>query len=166
MKSDSYRVSCLVRERPIRARRSLEERLAAGPLEDCVQLGPGPRSPLATGPVRRCRAEGGAQRGSSRTGLTSAKSRIVRITPARIRPTLSSIRRFMFALDAGTPASLPPLLTETHRYDRSRRKTSMKSRRTSPCQREGRQFESGLVLHRKRSPAKQFCLAGLFRCVT
>jgi len=31
------------------------------------------------------------------------------------------------------------------------------------CQREGRQFESGLVLHRKRSPAKCFCLAGLFR---
>jgi len=24
-------------------------------------------------------------------------------------------------------------------------------------------FESGLVLHRKCSPAKQFCLAGLFR---
>ena len=33
--------------------------------------------------------------------------------------------------------SLPPLLTETHRYDRSNRNFSMESRRASPCQREG-----------------------------
>ena len=58
---------------------------------------------------------------------------------------------------------LPPLLTETYRYDRFSRNSSMKSAPASPCQREGRQFESGLVLHRKRSPAKRFCLAGLFR---
>jgi hypothetical protein len=32
----------------------------------------------------------------------------------------------------------PPLLTETTRYDRFSRKTSMKSRRASPCQRGGR----------------------------
>jgi hypothetical protein len=33
--------------------------------------------------------------------------------------------------------SLPPLLTETRRYDRFRRNSSMKSRPASPCQRKG-----------------------------
>jgi hypothetical protein len=41
---------------------------------------------------------------------------------------------------------LPPLLTETHRYDRFCRKSSMKSAPASPCQRGGRRFEPGLVL--------------------
>jgi len=79
----------------------------------------------------------------------------------------------------GCPDRLPPLLTETHRYDRLRRNFSMKSRRASAWQREGEQpeaastsdqrsatgcrFESGLVFHRKRVPASRFCLAGMFR---
>ena len=56
---------------------------------------------------------------------------------------------------------LPPLLTETTRCDRFRRKTSIKSTPASPCQREGRQFESGLVLPVKSSPVSHR-LAGLF----
>jgi hypothetical protein len=47
----------------------------------------------------------------------------------------------------------PPLLIETTRYDRFRRKTSRKSRNASPCQREGRQFEPGLVLQQTSAPS-------------
>ena len=46
--------------------------------------------------------------------------------------------------DLLSPRILPPLLTETHRYDRSGRKTSMKSRPASPCQRGGRRFAAEL----------------------
>jgi hypothetical protein len=51
------------------------------------------------------------------------------------------------------PPALPPLLTETHRYDRSGRKTSMKSTPASPCQRGGRRFEPGLVLQKMQAPS-------------
>ena len=47
----------------------------------------------------------------------------------------------------------PPVLTETHRYDRSDRKTSMKSRPASPCQRGGRGFEPRLVLQKTQAPS-------------
>ncbi len=57
--------------------------------------------------------------------------------------------------------SLPPLLTETTRYDRSSRNSSMKSTSASPCQRGGRRFEPGLVLQHSRAPSR--CYAkGLF----
>jgi hypothetical protein len=42
------------------------------------------------------------------------------------------------------PSQLPPLLTETNRYDRFCRNSSMKSRPTSPCQRGGRRFAAEL----------------------
>jgi hypothetical protein len=76
-----------------------------------------------------------------------------------------------------------PLLTETHRHDRSGRNSSMKSTPASPCQRGGRRFaaelrsasakrakpasEPGFVLQHSRAPSR--CYAeGLFvgsKCV-
>ncbi len=61
------------------------------------------------------------------------------------------------------PPALPPLLTETHRYDRSGRNSSMKSKPASPCQRGGRRFEPGLVLQHSRAPSRS-CAEGLFVC--
>ena len=84
------------------------------------------------------------------------------------------------------PQILPPLLTETTRYDRFRSNSSMKSRQASPCQREGetraisewrvasrsgcpfkewvdatgRQFESGLVLQVNINPVKHLAWRG------
>jgi hypothetical protein len=56
----------------------------------------------------------------------------------------------------------PPLLIETTRYDRFGRNSSMKSRGASPCQREGRQFEPGLVLQVDINPVRYLAWRGCF----
>jgi hypothetical protein len=61
--------------------------------------------------------------------------------------------------DQLSPRFLPPLLTKTHRYDRSGRKISMKSTPASPCQRGGRRFEPGLVLQ-NQSPVERLARRG------
>ena len=61
------------------------------------------------------------------------------------------------------PPALPPLLIETTRFDRFGRKTSMKSRPASPCQRGGRRFEPGLVLQKMERPDRSRDWAFLVR---
>ena len=61
------------------------------------------------------------------------------------RSTLDFTGLWWNVSDSLSPRFLPPLLTETTRYDRSGRKTAMKSTPASPCQRGGRRFEPGLV---------------------